>query len=126
MKSYNPSLAPNSEEWLALDEFERINLVEKFHKDSGSDVPEGAEKMHAAIHVAVENQFVSETEPVAATVAKLVRQGLDRHEAIHAIGAVLSEDLYNLQRGEGEPWDQKKYKRRLEKLTAKRWRRGQW
>jgi hypothetical protein len=126
MKKYNPSQAPDPEEWLSLDEFERINLVENFHEDSGEEVPEGAEKMHAAIHVAVENQFASETEPVSATIAKLIRQGLDRHEALHTVGAVLSEDIFNLQRGKGESWNQKSYNRRLEKLSAKRWRKGQW
>lgn len=126
MDSYDPSQIPDPDEWLALDELERINLVENYHKGSEEKIPEGSEKMHAAIHAAVENQLASAIEPVSAVVAKLVRQGLGRHEALHAIGAVLSEDLFNLQQGEGEPWDQNKYQRRLEKLSAKRWKRGQW
>lgn len=126
MKKYNPSQAPNSEEWLSLDEAERINLVENFHEESGEDIPDGAERIHAAIHVAVENQFALDTQPVSKIVAKLIRQGLDRHEALHAVGAVLSEDLFNLQSGKDESWNQESYNKRLEKLSAKRWRKGQW
>lgn len=126
MKRYNPSQAPDPEEWLELDESERIDLVENFHKESGEDVPEDAEKIHVAIHIIVENQFILRDLPVSATVAKLIRQGLDRHEALHAVGAVLAEDIFNLQSGQKDQWDQKGYRRRLEKLTVKRWRKGQW
>lgn len=127
MKTYNPLQAPDSEEWLALDEYERINLVEDYHRESGDEVPEGSETIHATIHVMVENQFVLDDQPVFAVVAKLIRQGLDRHEAIHAVGAVLSEDLFDMQRGGiDETWNQESYNKRLQKLTAKRWRRGLW
>ncbi|MEA3467712.1 MAG: hypothetical protein U9R57_05735 [Thermodesulfobacteriota bacterium] len=126
MEKYDPLQAPESEKWLSLDESERIALVKIFHKDAGEEVPGGAEVMHALIHVVVENQFASGVEPVPAVVAKLIRQGLDRHDALHAVGAVLSEGMFNLQNGEGEFWDQPRYHKRLEKLTAKRWRKGQW
>ncbi len=53
------------------------------------------------------------------------RQGLSRHEAIHAIGAVLSEDMFDIIKNKQEH-NFKKYRRRLDKLTAKRWRKGKW
>lgn len=126
MKRYNPLQAPDSEEWQELDESERINLVEDYHRESGDEVPEGSEMIHATIHVMVENQFVLDDQPVFAVVTKLIRQGLDRHEAIHAVGAVLSEYIFDMQSGNGETWNQKTYNKRLQKLTAKRWRRGLW
>ena len=126
MKKYNSSPAPDPKEWLSLDESERIFLVEVFHEEAGEEIPENAEEMHAIIHVAVENQCAMGVDPVPKTLAKLIRQGLDRHEVIHAIGAVLSEDLFELYKGTIESWEQKRYRRRLEKLTAKRWRKGQW
>jgi hypothetical protein len=55
--------------------------------------------VHAAIHVAVENQIAMGVELVGETVARLVAEGLDRHEAIHAIGALLAEDVFALARG---------------------------
>ena len=82
--------------------------------------------LHAAIHVVVENQTALNERPVPETLEKLMQQGLDRHEAIHAIGAVLSEDMYEIMQGGNTGHDPGKYRRRLEKLTAKRWRKGRW
>ncbi len=126
MEKYDPLQAPESEKWLSLDESERITLVTIFHEDAGEEISGGSEMMHALIHVIVENQFALGEEPVPAVVAKLIRQGLDRHDALHAVGAVLSEGMFNLQKSEGGSWDQSRYRKRLEKLTAKRWRKGQW
>ena len=64
MNNYEPSQAPNSEEWLALAEAERIYLIETFHNDSGEVIPEGAETLHAVIHAAVENQIALSVEPL--------------------------------------------------------------
>lgn len=126
MERYEPARVPNPEEWLALDESLRIDLVREYHRGSGEDIPEGGEKIHAVIHVIVENQIALEVEPVPATITKLTRQGLDRHEAIHAVGAVLSEDIFECLHGNKEAFSPQRYRKRLEKLTAKRWRKGKW
>jgi hypothetical protein len=126
MEKYDPSHTPDPNEWLELEEIDRIFLVQQYHQDSMEEVPEGAERVHAVIHVVVENQIAMGVGPVPATIARLKRQGLNRHEAIHAVGAVLSEDMFELTRGEQKTWNQKSYRRRLEKLTAKRWRKGKW
>lgn len=47
------------------------------------------------VHVIVENQISLKVDSVLETIEKLTRQGLDRHEAIHAVGAVLSEDIFD-------------------------------
>lgn len=73
------------------------------------------------VHVVVENQLASNVEPVPETIAKLTRQGLDRHEAIHAIGAALSEDVFDLLRDNSQEFSLQKYSRKLKKLSAKRW-----
>ena len=65
-------------------------------------------------------------ELIPETIAKLIRQGLDRHEAIHAIGAIISEDIFYIMRRELTEFSPKQYRRKLEKLTAKRWRKGQY
>lgn len=126
MKRYDPLQAPEPDEWQALDESERMALVQHYHEEAGDDISEGAETIHAAIHVIVENQLAMGVEPVPATLAKLTRQGLNRHEAVHAIGAVLSGDVFELLRGNEESWNPRRYRKRLEKLTANRWRKGQW
>ncbi len=81
--------------------------------------------MHSVIHLIIENQLALETDPVPATTAKLTRQGLSRHNTIHAIGAIIAEDMFNLANNNQE-FDVKKYRRRLDKLTAKRWKKGQF
>ena len=126
MEKYQPLKCPNAQEWLELDEYERVFLVREFHEESDEPLPEDAMELHASIHVVVENQIAMEHVPVPATVDRLIRQGLDRHEAIHAVGAVVSENIYDLTAGNETSWDHNKYRRRVEKLTAKRWRKGKW
>jgi len=36
MQRYNPIVAPNPDEWLALDEQERINLARDYHRKAPS------------------------------------------------------------------------------------------
>ena len=45
--------------------------------------------MHAVIHAIVENQIAAAELPVRGTAQRLMSEGLDRHQAIHAIGSVL-------------------------------------
>lgn len=82
--------------------------------------------LHCTIHAVVENQLALGVEYVPETLAKLMRQGLDRHESIHAIGAVLIEDIYSLLKSNAREFSMKKYRRKLEKITAKRWLKGQY
>ena len=126
MEKYQPSRCPNVQEWLALDESERVFLVREYHEDTNAPIPEDAMDLHASIHVIVENQIAMEHVPVPATINRLIRQGLDRHEAIHAVGAVVSANIYDLTKGIETSWDQNQYRRKLEKLTARRWRKGKW
>ena len=123
MDEYNPHHAPDSAEWLEIPESERIDLVSFFHEEAGEKLDGANDTLHAVIHVVVENQVALGVESVGETIIRLMRQGLDRHEAIHAVGAVLSEDIYNLLKGGQEKPSPKQYKRRLQKLTAKRWRK---
>jgi len=82
-------------------------------------------KLHALTHVMVENQIALEDEtPAQRTAARLVKQGLDRHEAIHAIGAALMAHITSVLKtspADGDP--NARYFRELERLTAKSWRR---
>ncbi len=124
MKQYDPSHAPDPSEWLELDEGARIDLVLNYHAYSEVEIPN--ERIHATIHVVVENQVALGEVSVPATVERLVRQGLDRHEAVHAIGAVLLGDMHELLNSERERFDLRRYRSRLNKLTAKKWRKGKY
>lgn len=85
-------------------------------------MPPAQETAHAGIHFVIENHIAMGVEPVGETVARLVAEGLDRHEAIHAIGAVLAEEMFELSRSDEKSWNKGRYQKRLNKLTAKRWR----
>jgi len=121
MKSYNPEQAPDRDEWLALGEAERIELVAAYHKGTREKLPNL--RLHAAFHAVVENQLAEGIEAVEETLARLIDEGLDRHSGIHAIGSVLAEHLSNLMReGPTKGTDTNEpYFRRLRSLTASTW-----
>jgi hypothetical protein len=54
MQRYDPLREPASEEWLQMEELERIALVETYHRNAGIRVPNA--RVHATFHVIVENQ----------------------------------------------------------------------
>jgi hypothetical protein len=59
-----------------------------------------AAKAHAIFHVIVENQAALGDEiPVRGTLDRLMGEGLDRHEAIHAVASVLSGHVFDIARG---------------------------
>ena len=124
METYDVDTAPEPNGWLELDEASRIALVELFHIELGEEMP--SVRAHASMHVAVENQLAMGMEGVVATYKRLMREGLDRHNTIHAIGAVLAEEIYSLTAGKSQAFEEKRYNRRLGKLSAKRWMRGKW
>ena len=127
MEQYNPIHSPNPEDWLSIDEGIRINMVREY-VDANEEhlvTEESAKSIHAAIHVVVENQLALDAEPVPETMARLIRQGLTRHDAIHAIGAVLSDRIFEVING-NEELPMPRYKSKLNKLTAKRWKKGKW
>jgi hypothetical protein len=80
--------------------------------------------MHAVIHVVVENQVaLGEEIPARATLLRLRQEGLDRHEAVHAIGFVLSAHLFHLLKSKPQGADlNATYYEELRRLTAESWR----
>jgi len=124
MDTYDPDASWDAADWLQTDEGERIELVSSFHRRRKIHLPNA--QLHAVIHVIVENQLALGDQIVVATLARLQREGLGRHDAVHAIGSVLAADLYELmQEGAEATGDAyRRYLERLEKLTAKNWRAG--
>ena len=126
MERYDPELAPDSGEWLALGESERLVLVEDYHRDARISLPRRARRLHAAIHTIVENQLALEDQTIVrATLQRLMEAGLTRHEAIHAIGSVLTEHIYDLLHTKSLPAEgHAAYYAALQQLTAEKWRGG--
>lgn len=123
MRHYDPEKQPRPSEWLALDEQERIQLAEAHHRAARVKLP--SVKAHACIHVAVENQIAEGLEPVVRAMTRLTKEGLSRHDALHAIGSMVAEHLYEAARAEDKDnfasTHQARYAAAVERLTAKGW-----
>ncbi len=120
MTRYDPARAPDPAAWLALDEQERIALVAAHHRRIKAKLPNP--QLHAGIHTIVENQLAERLRVVQETLEKLMAEGLDRHNAIHAIGSVVTEHLWKaMNKAPRDPDPEEWYFRRLEALTADHW-----
>jgi len=91
---YDPLESPDPRDWIGIVEVERIKAVLEYHIFSGKEVPN--ERLHALFHVVVENQLALGERSVLETLGRLLAEGLDRHDAIHAIGSVLSRHMYDM------------------------------
>ena len=119
---YDANEQPDSEIWLELDEAERIDAVMDYHRRTGVKLENP--ELHALAHVVVESQIaLGEATSVPATLDRLMDEGLDRHEAIHAIGSILTRIVYEVAREADDGSEiNAKYSRELAKLTAAGWR----
>jgi hypothetical protein len=121
---YDPLKAPNAAEWLATDEQERIDLALDYHRRMGIEVPNAP--VHAMLHTVVENQIALGDEiPVRLKARQLMAQGLDRHEAIHAIASVLFNFIRTATANPEPGRDPNaRYYAALARLNARRWLRS--
>ena len=123
MKRYNPELGLESAAWLELDEGERIELVEKYHRGARDRCPNPM--LHAVIHVVVENQLAEGVPAVVEAMERLTKEGLKRHDALHAIASVLSEHMFEIMQAPSKPrvsTGQARFEKDLAKLSARSWR----
>jgi hypothetical protein len=124
MQAYDPDTSPMRTHWLETDEGERIELVAAYHRRQNVQLPNL--QLHSVVHVVVENQIALGEEMVLNTLARLQTEGLSRHDALHAIGSVLAENLYELMQEDSRATDEpyRRYLDRLARLTAEGWRAG--
>jgi len=120
MRRYDPDVAPRPSAWLALDEGERLLLVERYHEREDPELPNV--RLHSCIHVMVENQLAEGFAASRAAFERVRKGGLTRHNAIHAVGSVVAEHVVKLLdegKGEGDP--NVALERALNELTAEKW-----
>ncbi|MBI1851024.1 MAG: hypothetical protein HYR85_11840 [Planctomycetes bacterium] len=124
IERYDPSCAPDPTAWMNLDEQEQINLAFEYHRRRRIKIP-GA-RVHAIVHAVVETQVAMAADGVVArTLARLQDEGLDRHDAIHAVGSVLLGELHGLLSGDLPALDvNDRYFNAVERLSAESWRRS--
>jgi hypothetical protein len=65
--------------------------------------------LHVTIHATVENQIVNGDPPqTAETLEAMIRAGYDRHEAIHTIGSLVAEQIFEIMTHD-QPFDLESY-----------------
>jgi hypothetical protein len=119
---YDADRAPDPEAWLAEEEQARLAAVAEHHRALGAPHPRSRKpRLHAAVHLVVENQLALGDPPEARrALERLVRGGLSRHEAVHAVGLLVANAMSAAV--EGQRFDARAYARELDLLTAERWR----
>lgn len=121
MEQYNPLKGPEPKDWFSIEEPDRVELVQLYHKKHKIKLPNKI--LHALCHVIVETQVaLGDKTPVKNTLKRLIIEGLNRHDAIHAIGSVLMSQIYDIAKSESEVSEPSEdYYSRLESLTAAMW-----
>ena len=122
MNRYEPESTPDPELWLSLDEQERIGLVEKYHLAARIELPNVT--AHAVFHAIVENQIAQGLEAVQRAMVRLAKQGLSRHDAVHAVAWVLSQHFYEIMNAKTQDpaaVTQARYDAAVERLDAAMW-----
>ena len=122
---YDADEAPEPAGWLALDEWERISAVLEGHSDSDDVHPSTPNpRLHAIIHTVVETQLASDDPPSARrALARLQAAGNTRHEAVHAIGSVVSDTVIDVMQQQ-RPFNAAAYEAALGRLQPGDWRFG--
>lgn len=119
---YDPRHAPDPADWLAMEEFERLELVRSAHR--GTELAPAVERIHSATHMVVENQVaLGDETPVQKTVQRLMTEGLDRHQAVHAVGTVVMQHIIGLMQSDDPVVEDPNlaYYAELRRLTAASW-----
>ena len=102
--AYDPLAAPDPQEWLATDEGERVALVRAFHRKAGLGLGTGRQdRLHATVHVIVENQIAMDVEGRRQQLASLIGRGMDRHDAVHELGKGVLGQVYDGLKGIEHP-----------------------
>jgi len=122
VESYDAHEQPHGLDWLGMGEEARLQLVIDYHTSIG-DTGDNA-RTHCMLHVIVENQIAmgAHMEPVRERLRQLMAQGMDRHEALHAICYVLIRHMnwigLSNQKGDHDA----RYFREIKRMTAQKWR----
>lgn len=120
MDTYDPNHAPDPTWWKALDESEQIYHVKQYHKRKRIKLPNA--NLHAGFHAIVENQIALGDElNVSKTLDRLLAEGLDRHDAVHAIGSVLAAHMHRMMSKRSSGFSKDEYASDLDALTAETW-----
>ena len=122
VETYDAATPPEALAWLETGEEARIQLVVDYHTSIG-DVGDNA-RTHCLLHVIIENQIAmgGAMEPVRERMRQLMAQGLDRHNALHALCSVLIRHMNWIGMSNIKGDQDARYFREIRRMTAQKWR----
>jgi hypothetical protein len=97
---YNPEQDQDPDEWLSLEPDEAFLVIEAYHRKNPSSDDLYPAPLHSIMHAMVETQLAMDIPPVREAFERLKHTGLDRHAAVHTIGAKLMSHIKQLAEGE--------------------------
>lgn len=119
LTKYDPDRAPDPQRWRAQNGMDLMDIVQRYHRRAGIRLPD--ERIHAALHVMVENQVALGAQtPVGEAVDRLMGEGMSRHDAIHAVGAVLDKHVFQAH-STGIPVSREAYYADIRAVTKEAW-----
>jgi hypothetical protein len=89
---YDVANPPPAEEWLEMDEGERILVVEEAHRRTRAPIGQNA-TAHATIHVVVDNRLAAGDAVVVAAYDRFRAAGIDRHTTVHALASAVTRHM---------------------------------
>jgi NAD-dependent DNA ligase len=120
--NYDPDINPDPTEWISMDDGLKMAFISDYHKSERISLPNLM--LHAAIHAVVENQIaMGDATDARSTLDRLIQEGLDRHDAVHAIGSVLAGQIFEIMKNKKEA-DLVSYSKELKNLTAQKWKKS--
>jgi hypothetical protein len=127
--SYDPDRGPDPEEWLDLEQEERVAAIQAWagrqdHTPAAATAGKVAnQRVYAVMLATVETQVAQGDElPVAAALGRLIDQGMSRREGVHALATVLAERTYDTFYGGAVDDPEAAYFADLATLTPESWR----
>ena len=116
----NDSRGPEKQRFQDAGEDAQLAAIATYHRLADEEVGESI-RLHCVMHLVVETQLMLGEPPQArVTFDRLRAEGLDRHDAVHALGFVVAEQLFQASRG--EEVSEEAYMQALAALTAESWR----
>lgn len=120
--TYNPFEPLEPLAWLAIDEDERVRIVQEFIAGLGMEI-EDAVGLGVYVTI-VENQIAMGDEtPAKAAIDRLEMEGLDRFTALLAVQDTFADYLEDMEDGELE-YDTEEYRKRLSRIDKNEWKEG--
>ena len=83
---YDPNVPQNHDDWLKISPSDRLRVAKNYHDSARIKASKG----HAYLHVLVENQIACGSRSVIRALDSLQKDGMGRHDAIHAVAAVFA------------------------------------